>query len=41
MQARARIALAGATGRVGRHVDDIREEQIHPTFEDWVGREFR
>src|SRR5262245_51974302 len=29
MQARTKIAVAGATGRVGRHVVDILEEQGH------------
>jgi uncharacterized protein YbjT (DUF2867 family) len=29
MQARMRIAVAGATGRVGRHVVDVLEEQGH------------
>src|SRR5690348_11527859 len=29
MQARAKIAVAGATGRVGHHVVDVLEEQGH------------
>jgi nucleoside-diphosphate-sugar epimerase len=35
MQARAKIAVAGATGRVGRHVADMLEKQGRPTFEEW------
>ena len=29
MQARTKIAVAGATGRVGRHIDDVLEAQGH------------
>ena len=39
MQARARIAVAGAAGRVGRQVVDVLTEQGHPSVRiaRWFG----
>jgi len=35
-----KIAVAGATGRLGRHVSDVLAERGHqvagPTFEEWL-----
>lgn len=33
MQAQQKIAVAGATGRVGRHIVEV---LAGPTFEDWL-----
>jgi len=40
-----KIAVAGATGRLGRHVSDVLAERGHqvagPTFEEWLDQQQR